>query len=335
MDTEGMQFFTAEELRDEVIFLRLEDTREARPEKGWVPAYHFSICRADGTKVGSCSLRVGFNEKTYIGGNIGYEVEEPFRGHHYAEHASRLLFILARKHGMDYVMITCDPGNGPSIRTCERLGGLYVETALIPKDHEMYSQGKREVRIYRFDLSMPECLEGEHIRLRRARMEDASSMLREVWGKEEVYRWMLYAPTFTEKDAQERCCRSMEFQREHLAWFIALKDTDEAIGLCAIGEAHPGHFEESGICLGTGYQGKGYGKEVVSLLLRVAFLMRHAKDFRYGFFRENERSRRLAEYFGFRRDATYELTRPWDGVVKTIDSCLLTREEYLSSLGKG
>ena len=35
-----------------------------------------------------------------------------------------------------------------------------------------------------------------------------------------------------------------------------------------------------------------------------------------------------AEFFGFHYDYTYELTRPWDGNVKTIDSCILTREEY-------
>ena len=105
---------------------------------------------------------------------------------------------------------------------------------------------------------MYEVLEGKNIWLRKARAEDYQSMLKHVWGDEAVYRWMLYQPTLTEEDAIERCRRSMEFQKDHYAYFVALKDTDEAVGLCAIKETAPGHYEESGICIGTAFQGKGY-----------------------------------------------------------------------------
>ena len=47
--------------------------------------------------------------------------------------------------------------------------------------------------------SNPLILEGERIRLRKARESDWSSMLRNVWGDEAVYRWMLYQPTLTEE----------------------------------------------------------------------------------------------------------------------------------------
>ena len=177
---------------------------------------------------------------------------------------------------------------------------------------------------------MAEMLEGKHIRLRKAREDDWSSMLEHVWSDEAVYRWMLYQPTFTEEDAKERCRRSIQFQKDHHAYFIALKDTDEAIGLCAIRETEPRHYEESGICIGTKYQGRGYGKEIVSLLLDLAFHRLGAVDFRYGYFRDNIRSRKVAEYFGFVRDQSYEMTRPWDGEKKQIDSCLLTRDRYLA-----
>ena len=178
---------------------------------------------------------------------------------------------------------------------------------------------------------MYEVLEGRNIRLRKAREDDHLSMLKHVWGDEAVYRWMLYRPTTTEEDALDRCRRSMDYQKEHYAWFAALKETDEAIGLCAIRENGPGHFEESGICIGAAFQGKGYGKESVALLLELIFTHLGAEDCRYGYFRDNERSRRVAEYFGFRHDKTYEMTRPWDGEVKTIDSCILTRNEYMEN----
>ena len=40
--------------------------------------------------------------------------------------------------------------------------------------------------------------------------------------------------------------------------------------------------------------------------------------------------KKVAELFGFHYDSTYELARPWDGCVKTIESCIMTREEYES-----
>ena len=323
-----MEFYPTDDLKNSEIMLRLDRTSDAQPEKRWLPAYYFSICLPDGTKIGTCDLRIGHNDKTYIGGNIGYAIDAPHRGHRYAAKACGLLFRQAKKHGMDHVIITCVPENGASAATCKLAGGRYLETVPIPEDNEMFAEGKRQVMIWRFDLRDHDLLKGEHIRLSKAKDEDFASMLKNVWGDEAVYRWMLYQPTLTEADAKERCQRSREYQKDHLAWFIALKSTDEAIGLCAIKEDRHGHFEESGICIGTAYQGRGYGKEILRLLLELAFEKLDAADFRYSYFQDNEKSRHLAEHFGFRYEKTYTLTRPWDGAVKTIDCCVLSREEY-------
>lgn len=145
-------FYETDDLRDGEIFLRLTQTKEELPEKRWLPAYYFDICLPDGTKVGYCDLRIGHNDKTYIGGNIGYGVDAPYRGHHYAAKACALLFRQARKHGMDHLFITCVPENAASSRTCVLAGGQYVETADIPTDNEMYAEGKRKVLVYRFAI---------------------------------------------------------------------------------------------------------------------------------------------------------------------------------------
>ena len=145
-------FYPTDDLRDGEILLRLHHTCEAQPEKRWLPAYCFDICLPDGTKIGSCDLRIGHNDKTYIGGNIGYSVDAPYRGHRYAAKACALLFRQARRHGMDHLIITCDPDNAASSKTCQLAGGRYLETADIPEDNEMYAEGKRRVMIYRFEL---------------------------------------------------------------------------------------------------------------------------------------------------------------------------------------
>ena len=145
-------FLDTSDLKDGEVYLRLDRTCDAQSEKRWLPAYYFDICLPDGTKIGYCDLRIGHNDKTYIGGNIGYGIGAPYRGHHYAAKACALLFRQARKHQMEYLIITCDPDNAASSRTCELAGGRYIETADIPTDNEMYAEGKRRVMIYRFDL---------------------------------------------------------------------------------------------------------------------------------------------------------------------------------------
>ena len=148
-----MEFFSADDLITQEIVLRLDRTCEAQPEKDWVPAYYFSVCLPDGTRIGQCDLRIGHNDRLYIGGNIGYGIDEAYRGNHYAAKACELLFRQARKHGLEYVIITCDPSNKASSRTCELAGGRYMETAPVPEWHNMYGEGKREVMVYRFDLA--------------------------------------------------------------------------------------------------------------------------------------------------------------------------------------
>ena len=172
---------------------------------------------------------------------------------------------------------------------------------------------------------------GEHIILRKAKTDDYLSMLEEVWSDEDVFMWMLFTPTLTIEDAIERNKRSIEYQKNNYAYYIALKDTNRAIGLCAIKEYENNQYEECGICIGKKHQGKGYGKEVLNLLLDLAFHKLNAKSFRYGYFQENLKSKKLAEAFHFKYEKTEEMIRPWDQEKKIIDLCILKKEDYLKN----
>lgn len=145
-------FFDTSFLKDEEISLVLERTAAANPERGWVPAYYFAICNKDGVKIGECDLRVGHNENTYYGGNIGYSINEEYRGHHYAGKACLLLFELAKLHNLDYLIISCDPDNVASRKTCEYAGGKLSEIAELPEGNDMRSNGETEKCIYKFML---------------------------------------------------------------------------------------------------------------------------------------------------------------------------------------
>lgn len=94
-------FNEKEGLEGEEIYLYLKRTAEANPKKGYVPAYYFEIYRiSNNIKMGCCNLRIRHNENTNFGGNIGYAIDEKFRGHYYAGKACLLLMDFAREHKM-------------------------------------------------------------------------------------------------------------------------------------------------------------------------------------------------------------------------------------------
>jgi tagatose 1,6-diphosphate aldolase len=116
---------------------------------GHVPAFHFWMRRRGETEnglpiVGGMGLRIGHtpNIEQYLG-HVGYQVYPFARGHRYAERACRLVLPLARRLGLDPLWITCNPDNIASRRTCERLGGVLVDTVPLPADHPLYQRGER------------------------------------------------------------------------------------------------------------------------------------------------------------------------------------------------
>ena len=146
-------FIDTEFLKNSEIKLVLERTAEGNEEKGWVPAYYFAICNLTGTKMGVCDLRLGHNDNLYYGGNIGYSIYEEYRGHHYAGKACLLLFELAKMHQLEYVIITCNPDNYASRKTCEYAGGELLEITVLPEDNDMRQKGETEKCIFKFSLS--------------------------------------------------------------------------------------------------------------------------------------------------------------------------------------
>lgn len=138
------------------------------PELGLVPSYHFWMYlpeddtvpagvrlpgAAGGSIVGGVSLRIGnTSEIEMYYGHFGYHVYPPWRGHHYAERAVRLLLPLAQQHQLHTIWITCNPDNLSSRRTCERLGGELIETVRVPWGHPLWRRGERTKCRFRYEI---------------------------------------------------------------------------------------------------------------------------------------------------------------------------------------
>ena len=98
-------------------------------------------------EIGQISYRNGESRCIYYFGHIGYHIDEPYRGHHYARRACLLLRDEILLGGKQSAVITCDPDNGPSRQACIRLGCLFDGETDVPEDlQKKYDISARKCR---------------------------------------------------------------------------------------------------------------------------------------------------------------------------------------------
>lgn len=85
-------------------------------------------------EIGRVSYRSGDSLGIYYFGHIGYHIDPSWRGHHYAAKACRLIRNEIRLSGKSSVIITCDPDNFASRKTCEALGCLWESEVDVDQD---------------------------------------------------------------------------------------------------------------------------------------------------------------------------------------------------------
>ena len=166
---------------------------------------------------------------------------------------------------------------------------------------------------------MIERVETEHLILRKSADRDLECIWNNVWKDEQIAKTMLWQPTLAYEDAVERLKRTMCFQGIFDAFFVCLKETDEAIGFAGIKEEEPGVYEDCGICVARKFQNRGFGKEIVRALVQLAFEKLGGTKFIYGCFRENERSAAVCKALGFKYSFSRDEVREWDGYKYTAD----------------
>ncbi|MDR3238470.1 MAG: GNAT family N-acetyltransferase [Clostridiales bacterium] len=149
-------FYPIQRIPGMEIDLVLEDTFPEDPA-GYCPTYRFKICLSrTNIAIGYIDLRVGYDQEIYCSGNLGYHIDEKYRGHAYAAKAARILMPLVQTHHLNPLTITCNPDNIPSVKICERLGARYLELIQLPKGCDQYRQGDRlKRRYYLTDLARP------------------------------------------------------------------------------------------------------------------------------------------------------------------------------------
>ncbi|GAA3510614.1 hypothetical protein GCM10022234_01090 [Aeromicrobium panaciterrae] len=86
--------------------------------------------------VGRTSIRFELNEfLRTLGGHIGYAVRPPFRRRGHATEILRQSMVVARAHGIDPVLVTCDDDNIASAKVIEANGGVLDD--IIPGESDV------------------------------------------------------------------------------------------------------------------------------------------------------------------------------------------------------
>jgi len=139
-------------LTDGIITLCLTEQNPGSDEM--LPFYYYDILDRNGT-VGKISIRIGNNAHSYFNGHIGYEVDEAYRGRHYALAACKLVLPVAKAHDMHHLYLTCQASNAASRKTIEQMGAALLEIADIPKSCFFWRPGMEKYCVYRLDLCSP------------------------------------------------------------------------------------------------------------------------------------------------------------------------------------
>ena len=101
---------------------------------------------------GEIALRVGEGPGLFYLGHVGYHVDPPYQGRHFALQACRLCLPVFAEMGQHSFVITTDEDNFPSVRTCEALGCVLESTVDVPPWCVSEFQISRRKRRYVYDL---------------------------------------------------------------------------------------------------------------------------------------------------------------------------------------
>ncbi len=148
--------------------------------------------------------------------------------------------------------------------------------------------------------------------LRKAKESDLEFIYKNVWSDARLTKYMLWQVNNSIDEARDRLNRTIAYQKDHYAYFICLKETDEAIGFAGVIDIGEGAFEDTGLCVATDYQAKGLGKEVVTALANLIFNELNGKRFVYSCFSENNHSKKLALSLGFKYIKSEDKVRDYD-----------------------
>lgn len=135
--------------------------------------------------------------------------------------------------------------------------------------------------------------------LRQGSADDWQDLYRNLWSREEVFRYMFKNPCPSKEHAAARTGAYVVMHEEvKTEFFVIEKASGQAIGIAGVKELKPGKWTITDIAIGPDFQSNGYGRQIVNALLKLAFES-GATEVAYNCFTQNVASKRLALSCGF------------------------------------
>lgn len=143
-------------------------------------------------------------------------------------------------------------------------------------------------------------IETKDLILRQGSADDWQDLYRNLWSREEVFQYMFKNPCPSEEHATARTAAYAVMHEEvKTEFFVCEMASGQAIGIAGIKEPKPGYWTITDVAIGPDFHSKGYGKQIVNALLKLAFEEHSAIEVAYNCFSQNTVSKRLAISCGF------------------------------------
>ncbi len=161
-------------------------------------------------------------------------------------------------------------------------------------------------------------IEATDLILRSGSETDGEALYRNLWSQPDVFRYMFNKPSPNLEAGLKRTAAYVQMHKEvSTEFFVCEKTTGEAFGVAGIKELSLGKWTFTDIAIGPAFQGKGYGKQIVRALLKLAFEKHGATEVSYDCFAKNNTSKALAIACGFSyaHSAEAELKKNGEAVI--------------------
>jgi len=144
-------------------------------------------------------------------------------------------------------------------------------------------------------------LEGERVRLRPHRVEDAAAAFEMLAGEEAILRWLVWDGPSSPAELEDhyRTWRAGDVDGKDLRLALEERASGALVGSISLRfEGHPDQGD-AGYWVGVPWQGRGLGSEALALAAHLAFRHLGAHSLYAWVFVGNDASRRVLERAGF------------------------------------
>jgi predicted acetyltransferase len=148
MFTDKFKLIEGEELK-----LKLIETVKGEYAFDLLPFYYYEILDLHNNSIGKISFRIGFNEYTIYNGNIGYEINDFYRGNNYSLKAMYMLKPLILYHKFHTLFLVINEDNIASNKIALKAKGKLIGKLQVPKHHKFYHSEELTKNVYIIDVN--------------------------------------------------------------------------------------------------------------------------------------------------------------------------------------